>query len=72
MDLEELKTTETWQLFEHGRNFLRMMNVFKDTDRNYQFYNGDQWEGAKLDGIEKVQYNLHYSCLMVELPEAIS
>jgi hypothetical protein len=57
MDLEELKTTETWQLFEHGRNFLRMMNVFKDTDRNYQFYNGDQWEGAKLDGIEKVQYN---------------
>lgn len=57
MDLEEVKTTETWQLFEHGRNFLRMMNVFKDTDRNYQFYNGDQWEGAKLDGIEKVQYN---------------
>ena len=57
MDLEELKTTEVWQLYEHGRNFLRMMNVFRDTDRNYQFYNGDQWEGAKLDGIEKVQYN---------------
>ena len=57
MDLEQLKTTEVWQLFEQGRNFLRMMNVFKDTDRNYQFYNGDQWEGAKLDGIEKVQYN---------------
>ena len=57
MDLEELKATETWELFEHGRNFLRLMNVYKDTDRNYQFYNGDQWEGAKLDGIEKVQYN---------------
>lgn len=57
MDLEELRETETWQLYEHGRNFLRQMGVFRDTDRNYQFYNGDQWEGAKLDGIEKVQYN---------------
>ncbi len=57
MDLENLKTTETWELYEHGRNFLRLMNVFRDTDRNYQFYNGDQWEGAKLDGIEKVQFN---------------
>lgn len=57
MDLENLKETETWQLYEHGRNFLRLMGVFRDTDRNYQFYNGDQWEGAKLDGIEKVQYN---------------
>lgn len=57
MDLENLKTTETWQLYEHGRNFLRLMGVYRDTDRNYQFYNGDQWEGAKLDGIEKVQFN---------------
>lgn len=57
MDLEELKETEVWQLFEHGRNFLKLMHVYRDTDRNYQFYNGDQWEGAKLDGIEKVQYN---------------
>lgn len=57
MDLEQLKETEVWQLFEHGRNFLRQMHVYRDTDRNYQFYNGDQWDGAKLDGIEKVQYN---------------
>lgn len=57
MNLEELKTTETWQLFEHGRNFLRVMNVYKDTDRNYQFYNGNQWEGANIDGIEQVQFN---------------
>lgn len=57
MDLEQLKETEVWQLFEHGRNFLKLMHVYRDTDRNYQFYNGDQWDGAKLDGIEKVQYN---------------
>lgn len=57
MNIDELKTTEVWQLYEHGKNYLRMMNAFSDTDRNYQFYNGDQWEGAKIDGIEKVQYN---------------
>lgn len=57
MDLENLKTTEVWELYEHGRNFLRLMNVYSDTDKNYQFYNGDQWNGAKLDGIEKMQYN---------------
>ena len=57
MDEKELKETETWQLFENGRDYLRLMNVYNDTDRNYQFYNGDQWEGAKIDGIEPVQYN---------------
>lgn len=57
MDLEQLKTTEVWELYEHCRNYLRLMGVYRDTDRNYQFYNGNQWEGAKLDGIEQVQYN---------------
>ncbi len=57
MNEKELKETETWQLFEKGRDYLRLMNVYNDTDRNYQFYNGDQWEGAKIDGIEPVQYN---------------
>lgn len=57
MDEKELKETETWQLFEKGRDYLMLMNVYNDTDRNYQFYNGDQWEGAKIDGIEPVQYN---------------
>lgn len=57
MDLEELKETETWQLFEHGRNFLNLNNVYRDTDINYQFYNGNQWEGAELGGVEPVQNN---------------
>lgn len=57
MDIEQVKTTEVWELFEHCRNYLRQMGVYRDTDRNYQFYNGNQWEGAKLDGIEQAQYN---------------
>ena len=57
MDIEELKETEVWQLFEHGRRFLQLNGVYRDTDINYQFYNGNQWEGANFDGIEPVQNN---------------
>lgn len=57
MDDRELKETETWKLFEHGRNFLRMNNVYAETDINYQYYNGNQWEGADLGGIEPIQNN---------------
>jgi hypothetical protein len=34
-----------------------MMGIFGDTDRNYRMYNGDQWYGLKIHGVEKVQYN---------------
>lgn len=57
MNLEELVKTDIWQLYEKGLNYLKMYNVFADTDRNYRMYNGDQWEGAIIDGIEKAQYN---------------
>lgn len=57
MDLEELKSTEIWQLYEKGLNYMRMINVFSDTDLNYRMYCGNQWEGAKIEGIEQAQYN---------------
>ena len=57
MDLEELKETEVWQLYEKGLNYMRMRNVFSDTDLNYRMYGGNQWEGAKIEGIEQAQYN---------------
>ena len=57
MDLDELKTTDIWNLFDKGKNYLRLMNVYSDTDLNYRMYNGNQWEGAKIEGIEQAQYN---------------
>ena len=54
---DDIKKTDTWELFERGRNYLRQMNVYTDTDLNYRMYNGDQWYGAIIDGIEKAQYN---------------
>lgn len=55
---EELPKTDIWQLFEKGKAFNRMRNVFSDTDKNYRMYNGDQWYGLKIAGIEPVQLNI--------------
>ena len=34
MDLKELKETEVWQLYQRGKSYLYMMNVYSDTDKN--------------------------------------
>jgi len=57
MDLEDIKKTDVWEEYERGRNYMRMHNVFSDTDKNYRMYSGNQWEGAKIEGIEQAQYN---------------
>ena len=57
MNEEKIRETDTWSLYEKGRNFLRMKNVYVDTDKNYRFYNGNQWGRAKLGDVEPVQKN---------------
>ena len=70
MDMQEIKQTPIWGLFEKGRNFHRSMNIYTDTDRNYRMYNGNQWAGAKLGDVEPVQKNfikpiVKYKCAVV-------
>ena len=57
LDEKDIPKTDTWELFEKGRNYLSRMGVYTDTDLNYRMYNGNQWEGANIEGIEKAQYN---------------
>ena len=57
MDIREIQETPIWVLYEKGRNYHRRMGIYVDTDRNYRFYNGNQWEGAKLGDVEPVQKN---------------
>ena len=57
MDIQEIRETYIWGLYEKGLNYNRRMGVYEDTDRNYRMYNGNQWEGAKLGGVEPVQKN---------------
>ena len=57
MDIREIQESPIWTLYEKGRNYHRMTGVYTDTDRNYRMYNGNQWDGAKLGGVEPVQKN---------------
>lgn len=58
MNIEDIKQTTIWDLYERGRNYLRRTGRYvDDSDRNYRFYNGNQWEGAKLGDVEPVQKN---------------
>ena len=57
MDIQEIRETPIWGLYEKGRNYHRMTGIYVDTDRNYRMYNGNQWEGAKLGDVEPVQKN---------------
>ena len=57
MDEKEIIKTEVWQLYERGLDYMKMNQIFTDTDRNYRMYNGKQWEDAKLGDLEPVQYN---------------
>lgn len=58
MDEEEIRETDVWTLYDHSVSFCRMMGSFSDTDRNYRMFNGDQWYGLKVVGVEKIQYNI--------------
>ncbi len=70
MDIREIVETPIWGLYEKGRNYHRQTGIYVDTDRNYRMYNGNQWEGAKLGGVEKVQKNfikpiVKYKCSVI-------
>lgn len=57
MDLKELVETDIWNLYEQAKQYCYMTNMYANTDKNYRFYNGDQWAGVKLKGVEPVQLN---------------
>ena len=70
MDLREIQNTPIWELYERGRNYHRQVGIYTDTDRNYRFYNGNQWDGAKLGDVEPVQKNfikpiVKYKCSVI-------
>lgn len=57
LDLTEIKETDIWALYDKAVSYCRMVGMYSDTDLNYRMYNGDQWYGLKIKGIEKIQFN---------------
>lgn len=70
MDINEIRETPIWRLYEKGRNYHRQMGIYADTDRNYRMYNGNQWDGAKIGDVEPIQKNfiksiVKYKCSVI-------
>lgn len=57
MDLKTLEETDIFSLYSEAESYARMIGMYEDTDKNFRFYNGNQWDGVKLKGIEPVQLN---------------
>jgi len=57
MNLEELEATPTWELYEKHVKFMQQRHIYSDSDLNYRMYNGDQWYGLNIKGVEKIQHN---------------
>ena len=45
--MEEERTTDTWNLYEIGKQYNRMNSLYEDGEDNYNNYHGRQWEGLK-------------------------
>lgn len=56
-DIEEIRTTDEWDLYQKAVDYMLNYDLYEDSNRNYRMYNGDQWHGIKLKGVEKVQLN---------------
>lgn len=55
---EEENVTTVWVDYQKGVMFNRSHNLYTETEINYNFYHGNQWEGAKLGDIQPVVQNI--------------
>lgn len=45
--MKEVKTTNTWNLYEINKNYNRLQNMYSEGEENYNYFHGRQWEGLK-------------------------
>ena len=57
-ELTELIETPVWELYQKCSRFMELRGIYSDTDLNGRMYNGDQLAGLKVQGIEKIQFNV--------------
>lgn len=44
---DKIQTTDSWNLYEIGKNYNRMQDLYEEGTDNYNYYHGRQWEGLK-------------------------
>lgn len=50
--------TSVWLEYQKGVMFNRTKNLYTNTEKNYNFYYGMQWEGANLGEIQPLVFNI--------------
>ena len=56
--IEDENVTDVWRDYDKGRMYNRTHGIYDDTEKNYNFYHGNQWEGAKLGDIQPIVFNI--------------
>lgn len=57
-DLKQLVETDIWQLYEKHAMYMRNKGYYTSTDRNFRFFNGNQWDNAIVDkNVELISIN---------------
>lgn len=58
-DLQNLQNmTDVFVDYEKGKNYNNTLNLFNKTDKQYNFYHGNQWEGAELGNVQPITLNV--------------
>lgn len=50
--------TDEWKLYERGKSYNLAMELYEDTEKNYDFYHGKQWSNAKLGNVQPITLNV--------------
>lgn len=53
----EIENTSIWNQYLKCKDFMERRGIYQDTDINNRMYNGDQWHGLKMDGVEPIVFN---------------
>lgn len=55
--------TEEWQQYQVGVDYNNNVNLYSKTELNWNFYNGEQWLGIKLNGLARWTFNICKSAI---------
>lgn len=56
--LDEDLVTDVWNEYQRGVDYNYRQNLYEKSDKNFKFYLGNQWENAKLGGIQPITLNI--------------
>lgn len=56
--MKEDMVTDVWAEYQKGVDYNYRQNLYSKSDKNFKFYQGNQWENAKLGGIQPITLNI--------------